>query len=57
MPLIIKKVKSGFKVCEQTDPKTCYSKMPLTKKRATKQELAIRLSKLRKEGRIPKRKM
>lgn len=57
MPLIIKKVKSGFKVCEQTDPKTCYSKIPLTKKRATKQELAIRLSNLRKQGRIPKRKM
>jgi hypothetical protein len=56
MPLVIKKFKSGFRVCEQTDPKTCYSKMPLTKKRASKQELAIRLSKLRKQGRIPPRK-
>jgi hypothetical protein len=53
MPLVIKKFKSGFRVC---DEKTCYSKMPLTKKRATKQELAIRLSNLRKQGRIPPRK-
>ena len=53
MPLVIKKVKSGFKVC---DDGTCYSKKPLTKKRATKQELAIRLSNLRKQGRIPPRK-
>jgi len=54
MPLVIKKFKSGYRVC---DEETCYSKKPLTKKRATKQELAIRLSNLRKQGRIPKRKM
>jgi len=57
MPYIIKPVgKNTFKVCEMDNPKTCYSKMPLTKKRATKQELAIRLSKLRRQGRIPPRK-
>lgn len=53
MPLVIKKFKYGFRLC---DEKTCYSNKPLTKKRASKQELAIRLSKLRKQGRIPPRK-
>jgi hypothetical protein len=52
MPLVIKKYKSGFRVCEEDNPKICYSKKPLTEKKAKKQELAIRLSKLRKEGRI-----
>jgi hypothetical protein len=54
MPLVIKKFKSGFRVC---DEKTCFSNKPLTKKIAKKQELAIRLSNLRKQGRIPPRKM
>lgn len=53
MPLVIKKFKSGYRVC---DDKTCFSKKPLTKMKATKQELAIRLSNLRKAGRIPARK-
>jgi len=53
MPLVIKKFKSGFRVC---DDKTCFSKKPLTKTKATKQELAIRLSNLRKAGKIPERK-
>lgn len=54
MPLKIVKFKSGFRVCD--DKGKCLSKKPLTKKKATKQELAVRLSTLRKEGKIPKRK-
>lgn len=54
MPLQVKKVKSGFKVCD--DKGQCLSKKPLSKKQATKQELAVRLSTLRKEGRIPPQK-
>lgn len=53
MPLKVKKVKSGFKVCD--DKGKCLSKKPMTKKRALKQELAVRLSTLRKEGKIPPR--
>lgn len=53
MPLKIKKVKSGFKVCD--DKGKCLSNKPLTLKRAKKQELAVRLQTLRKEGRIPAR--
>jgi hypothetical protein len=53
MPLVIKKFKSGYRVC---DDKTCFSKKPLTKTKAKTQELAIRLSNLRKQGRIPPRK-
>lgn len=57
MPRFIKKLPSGgFKVCEVDNPTTCYSKKPLTKKVARKQELAIKLSELRKEGKIKPRK-
>lgn len=53
MPVKVKKVAHGFKVC---DPKgRCLSKKPLSKKMAQKQELAVRLSTLRKEGKIPAR--
>ena len=53
MPLKVKKFKSGFKVCD--DKGKCLSKKTMTKKKAIKQELAVRLSTLRKEGRIPTR--
>jgi len=55
MPLFVKKIKNRFKVCEIDNPEICYSKKGLTKKKAMKQELAIRLSKLRKVGRIKPR--
>ena len=56
MPRFIKRLPSGsFKVCEQDKPTNCYSKKGLTKKQAKKQELAIRLSGLRKEGKIKPR--
>ena len=54
MPLKIVKYKSGFRVCD--DKGKCLSKKPLTKRRAMKQELAVRLSTLRKQGRIKPRK-
>jgi hypothetical protein len=53
MPLKIVKFKTGFRVCD--DKGQCLSKKPLSKKRAVAQELAVRLSTLRKEGRIPAR--
>lgn len=53
MPLKIVKYKSGYRVCD--DKGKCLSKKPLSKKKATAQELAVRLSTLRKEGRIPVR--
>lgn len=46
MVYIIKKVKNGFKVCKKTEPSVCFSKKPLTKKRAMKQRTAINLSEL-----------
>lgn len=53
MPRFIKRLPSGgFKVCEIDAPSNCYSKKALTKKQAKKQELAIRLSELRKQGKI-----
>lgn len=54
MPLKVKKVKAGYKVCD--DKGKCLSNKPLSKKQATKQELAVRLSTLRKEGKIPPQK-
>jgi len=58
MPNFIRRLPSGgFKVCEIDNPSRCYSKTGLTKKQAKKQELAIRLSELRKQGRIKPRKM
>ncbi len=54
MPLKVVKYKYGFRVCDTKGK--CLSNKPLTKKKAKKQELAVRLSTLRKEGRIPKRK-
>ncbi len=56
MPYIVTKIKNGFKVCRMDKPSVCLSKKPLTKKMALKQEIAVRLSELRKAGRIPKRK-
>jgi hypothetical protein len=58
MPYIIKPVgKNTFKVCKESKPSECYSNKGLTEKRAKKQRTAIILSELRKQGRIPKRKM
>ena len=58
MPNFIRRLPSGgFKVCEIDNPSRCFSKKVLTKKQAIKQELAIRLSQLRKQGRIKPRKM
>ena len=55
MPYIIKKVKKGYKVCEQANPKVCFSKKGLPLARAKKQRIAINLSELRKKGRLPPR--
>lgn len=56
MPRFIRKLPSGgFKVCEIDKPSNCYSKKALTKKQAKKQELAIRLSELRKKGKLKPR--
>ena len=44
MPYIIKKVKTGFKVCKKDEPKVCFSKRGLPLKRAKKQRVAIILS-------------
>lgn len=46
MAYIIKKVSYGFKVCKRDEPNICFSKKPLTKKRAIKQRTAINLSEL-----------
>jgi hypothetical protein len=54
MPVKVKKFGSKYKVC---DPEgKCLSKKPLSLEKAKKQELAVRLSTLRKEGKIPARK-
>lgn len=44
MPYIIKKVKTGFKVCKRDEPKICFSKKELPLKRAKKQRIAIILN-------------
>jgi hypothetical protein len=56
MPYVVTKIKNGYKVCRMDKPSVCLSKKPLTKKMALKQEIAVRLSELRKAGRIAKRK-
>lgn len=53
MAYIIKKVKSGYKVCKKDTPTTCFSKKGLPLKTAKKQRTAINLSELRKKGKIP----
>ena len=47
MPYEVKHVKGGYLVC---DKKKCFSKKPLTKKKARKQQIAIALSESRKTG-------
>jgi hypothetical protein len=47
MPYEVKHVPGGFLVC---DKKKCFSKNPLTKKKAQKQRIAIALSESRKTG-------
>jgi hypothetical protein len=49
MPYIIKKVKTGFKVCKQDEPKVCFSNKGLPLKRAKKQRTAIILSEMGKK--------
>ena len=51
MPIKIKKRGEGFKVC---DSSRCFSNQPLTHEMARKQQIAINLEKLKKEGRFPK---
>ena len=52
MPYIIKKTKEkgkvGYKVCKRDEPERCFSKHPLSEKKAQKQRTAIILSELRK---------
>jgi hypothetical protein len=47
MPYEIRHVPGGYLVC---DKKKCFSKNPLTKKKAQKQRVAIALSESRKTG-------
>lgn len=42
MPYNIKKIKYGFKVCDNENK--CFSNKPLTKKQAIKQRIAIAIS-------------
>ena len=44
-PFVVREVEGGFKACKKGTRK-CYSKKPMTKKKATKQATAIRLSEL-----------
>jgi hypothetical protein len=46
MPYEVKQVKGGFLVCDQ---KRCFSKHPLTKKKARKQQIALAISTSKKE--------
>jgi len=50
MPYILKKTKEkgkvGYKVCKRDEPERCFSKHPLTEKKARKQRTAIILSEL-----------
>lgn len=46
MPYKITKYKYGFRVCKEAKPSVCFSKKPLTKKRAVDQRTAINLSEL-----------
>lgn len=41
MPYTVKKVDDGFKVCKKDDLKKCFSKRPMSKRKAEKQKLAI----------------
>jgi hypothetical protein len=47
MPYEVKQVQGGFLVC---DKKRCFSKHPLTKKKAQKQRVAIAISESKKTG-------
>ena len=47
MPYEVKHVPGGYLVC---DKKKCFSKHPLTKKKAQKQRVAIALSESKKTG-------
>lgn len=47
MPYKIEKVSGGFKVCSDINGQ-CLSKKPMTKKKATKQRIAVALSESRK---------
>lgn len=48
MPYIIKKVKGGFKVCDNKG--MCLSNKPLTKKVSQKQRIAAAISESKKSG-------
>ena len=49
MPYIIKKVKTGYKVCFAKEPTKCFSKQGIPKSRAIKQRKAIAISEIKKK--------
>jgi len=56
MPYKVRKVVGGYQVFKERG-RTPFSKEPLSKIRAEKQKTAIILSELRKQKRIPPRKL
>jgi hypothetical protein len=49
MPYIIKKLKNGFQLCKRDEPEKCFSKKPITKKKAISQMKAIGLNSHKKK--------
>jgi len=50
MPYRLKEFDDKWKVC---DDKRCFSKKPLSKKKASRQQIALALSTSKKEGKPP----
>ena len=50
MPYLIKKVKTGYKVCLAKQPTKCFSKQGIPKSRAIKQRKAIAISENKRKG-------
>jgi len=48
MPYVLKSVNDGYKVCKKSDTSECFSKKPLSKEKARKQEVAIIMSEKKK---------
>jgi len=48
MPYVLKSVDDGYKVCKKSDTSECFSKKPLSKEKARKQEVAIIMSEKKK---------
>jgi len=51
MPYEIKSINKKFKVCKKSNPKECFSKKGLTKKKAEKQKIAIEINERKIGGR------